>query len=930
MVATVGVDRYHRWPRLRNAVNDAAVASDVFRRLGFEQAVPPLLDGAATADALQSLVHDDLSRLDADDSLVVFFAGHGHSMTRTFGDGTRVQTGYLVPVDGERDRPSGWLELDSWLSDVARLPPKHILVILDACHSGVALGSAMRGRERLVSASNRDALAVLSQRRSRRVITSALADQHASEVGPVAGLSLFTGCLIEGLEGGISSHGGLVTGSELGQYLQRRVSSYPSAFQTPDFGALELDDRGEILIPTLAAETQSSERDLREIILEPVAPDVSDIVELGPATAIPEAWPRAVPDPEGTDVDRSDAGQSATRATEVGVGGGERRLPPAASGGTKGAPSDDHPGCLYWNIGFPTDNAVMAKRVIFTGVSYALETALQDTRAPKSLSQACFKTTEILAGATQIPVRFVIETRGALVRLPGTQDWLDSVTSGGLTCDAHGTEVFGVEIEARDPGNVSITITLHVREAIVLREIVAVTAVRISDGNFDSGPSYEPSSRPIEISHAALAAVPEAAVVLRLERSGDAYRLRCAGGGLEDKATLYTHTTIAELAKLAIDKRKKLVALSRQYRSAQTSEDDPFAGLRPADDGEALLAVARIGRELHGLLFGDPYIAPADLTRVANVIREHGRDTTTAPRMQVDAETVPFPWGIVYDADGPLDRVTDVTVSGFWGRRFVIDRTVAAVLERLPPATLDGQILPCLNPHLDTEENLKVVASQRSFFGAIRRPAVRPAVESAEQLCDFLRAEGRGNGEPDDKLSRDGDSSHNETECSPTILYFFCHARAAHEVSDQLFQNPAPADEQATLLLDAKDSHRELSVCQLKDIRKAPLKAQPLVFLNACSSAEADQYYQSQFLTLFVARWKARTFIGSDWKIPTEFADAFARRALQRFLGCGCDPALPKLPLGAAFHTTAVEVLELKNPFPLIYALYGRPELQAT
>ena len=81
-------------------------------------------------------------------------------------------------------------------------------------------------------------------------------------------------------------------------------------------------------------------------------------------------------------------------------------------------------------------------------------------------------------------------------------------------------------------------------------------------------------------------------------------------------------------------------------------------------------------------------------------------------------------------------------------------------------------------------------------------------------------------------------------------------------------------------------------------------------------------------LAEFVSQWQARAFIGSDWKIPTEFADAFARRALDRLLGC--DPGAPPLALGAALHATAAEVLELKNPFPLIYALYGRPELQAS
>jgi hypothetical protein len=298
---------------------------------------------------------------------------------------------------------------------------------------------------------------------------------------------------------------------------------------------------------------------------------------------------------------------------------------------------------------------------------------------------------------------------------------------------------------------------------------------------------------------------------------------------------------------------------------------------------------------------------PLDLARIAELIRGHGQHTGAAPRMQIDAETLPFPWGIVYDAPGPLERAADVALAGFWGRRFMIDRTISAILRSLPPPILEGAIQPCLNPHLDSEESLQVIASQRGFFEHIGRSSpVRHTIESGEQLRAYLQDEG---------------------VAAPAILYFFCHARAAHEMNDQLFQIAAAADEQASLLLDASGSKSELSVGELKRLRRSPLKARPLVFLNACSSAEADQYYQSQFLTLFVSQWQARAFIGSDWKIPTEFADAFARRALARFLAP--EPVAPRLELGAALHSTAVEVLDLGNPFPLIYALYGRPELLA-
>ena len=245
----VGIDRYRSWPRLHNAVRDALGAFDVFQQLGFEKVVDPLLNEAATTDAIRRLVTDDLATLRGDDSLVLFFAGHGHTQTRVLQSGP-VQTGFLIPVDGEpsEGRTASWLRLDSWLSDVARLPARHILVILDACHSGIVLGSLIKWRDDGTQRSG--SLDALRSRQSRRVITSALGDQRAMDSGPIYGHSLFTGCLIEGLTGGLTGDGrSEVTGSEIGAYVQRRVASYTSSQQTPDFGTLELDDRGELVIP---------------------------------------------------------------------------------------------------------------------------------------------------------------------------------------------------------------------------------------------------------------------------------------------------------------------------------------------------------------------------------------------------------------------------------------------------------------------------------------------------------------------------------------------------------------------------------------------------------------------------------------------------------------------------------------------------------
>jgi uncharacterized caspase-like protein len=251
LIAVVGIDRYQNWPRIANGVRDAKGVAELFQRLGFELAAAPLLDDLATGKAVWSLVTDDLKTLEPDDSLIIFYAGHGTTQKHQLGQ-EEVKTGYLIPVDAE-NKIATWIELEGWLRAVALLPAKHILVILDACHSGIALDSLIKWRDK--GSWRKEPLSALRIRRSRRIITSALDDQVALDSGPVHGHSLFTGCLIEALAHGMpGASDQITTGSELGLYLQRRVETYPHSRQTPDFGTFAFDDRGEMVIPLMHAQ----------------------------------------------------------------------------------------------------------------------------------------------------------------------------------------------------------------------------------------------------------------------------------------------------------------------------------------------------------------------------------------------------------------------------------------------------------------------------------------------------------------------------------------------------------------------------------------------------------------------------------------------------------------------------------------------------
>lgn len=249
-ISVIGIDRYRRWNPLDNAVNDARGVLSAFEDLGFVPIGTPLLDDAATRDAIECLPTILAPQLDEDDSLIVFFAGHGHTTTARFSDGLHVSKGYLIPVDA--DHPGGhdrsWQRIDDWLRDIAELPPRHILVILDSCHSGIALSRDVQHRG--VGVRVDGAPVPVYERRSRRVLTSTLDDQLACDEGPMPGHSVFTGYLIEALRGtGISPREAAMVGVKtIAEYVCRRVQEHSRFLQVPDLGVLAYDDRGELFL----------------------------------------------------------------------------------------------------------------------------------------------------------------------------------------------------------------------------------------------------------------------------------------------------------------------------------------------------------------------------------------------------------------------------------------------------------------------------------------------------------------------------------------------------------------------------------------------------------------------------------------------------------------------------------------------------------
>ena len=93
------------------------------------------------------------------------------------------------------------------------------------------------------------------------------------------------------------------------------------------------------------------------------------------------------------------------------------------------------------------------------------------------------------------------------------------------------------------------------------------------------------------------------------------------------------------------------------------------------------------------------------------------------------------------------------------------------------------------------------------------------------------------------------------------------------------------------------------------------LRGKPLVFINACESAELSPAFYDGFVPYFMAKG-ARGVVGTQCKTPALFAVEWAKRFFERFLdGARARRGLPR-PCGASSST------QHGNPLGLLYAVH--------
>ncbi len=309
----------------------------------------------------------------------------------------------------------------------------------------------------------------------------------------------------------------------------------------------------------------------------------------------------------------------------------------------------------------------------------------------------------------------------------------------------------------------------------------------------------------------------------------------------------------------------------------------------PAVDRDiALRTMARAGATLFQKIFFGA-AAGADSKAIGEFLRKMASDSTTRLKLQIVAESTPVPWGLLYVGDASAGAKLDW--DNFIGMRHVIERiplqnTLSVVDCIIPSDKPKLEVSVNLNNGIDTKMKADFVAQQQVFW------------KDATTTRKNVHVTGRSTGKEVVQALADGTTDDQ-------ILYFYCHAESRG------LTDPGGPDSSSIVLTDTPITLGELNLDAPTTVQ---LRGNPLVFINACESAEMSPAFYDGFVPYFMAKG-ARGVIGTECKTPALFAVAWSKRFFERFLDGE--------PLGEVFLELRREFLNKHgNPLGLLYAVH--------
>jgi hypothetical protein len=229
----IGVGQYESSdiPKLRYTVSDAEAMYHVLTGLGgFKKEHVLLLTDTTERRPTYRNVKWALGTFLArsakkDDTVLIYFAGHGAPEVDQRGVERDGLSKYLVPVDAEPDDLySTALPMDELQTIFGRLEAERIIVFLDSCYSGAAGGRTFASKKTRASHIDEQFLERLTASKGRAIITASRPTEVSLELAEL-GHGLFTYYLVQGLKGAADlNQDGIIVLQELYEYLEQNVT----------------------------------------------------------------------------------------------------------------------------------------------------------------------------------------------------------------------------------------------------------------------------------------------------------------------------------------------------------------------------------------------------------------------------------------------------------------------------------------------------------------------------------------------------------------------------------------------------------------------------------------------------------------------------------------------------------------------------------
>jgi CHAT domain len=302
----------------------------------------------------------------------------------------------------------------------------------------------------------------------------------------------------------------------------------------------------------------------------------------------------------------------------------------------------------------------------------------------------------------------------------------------------------------------------------------------------------------------------------------------------------------------------------------------------------ALKTLAFAGAELfQGLFFGPA--AGTDVMEIGDSLKELAmRDTPI--KLQIVAENFPVPWGLLYFGETRNGATLDW--NNFLGMRHIIEQ-----IPRQRKMRVYDYEIKSNNPSLSVSLNLNISIDEQMKFNGVAR-----------QVQDWLQrsASSKGAIELTQRQTKTDLLTALSSLSNDQLMYFYCHANT---------YNPSESRDPGSSFITLTN-HERITLADLK--REAPMRdtlpGNPLIFLNACESAEISPEFYDGFVPYFMAKG-ARGVVGTECKMPALFATEWAMLFFPRFLGGA--------PLSELFLELRQEFCKQhNNPLGLLYTVY--------